>query len=160
MLSPLHFTASRTLVRKIGGERLERNNVFGHPLFPNLQSAWLKQLYAVKPRVPLLCGAWRVVCRRGLNCDSSKWPEKSGLFVLLLISVKGRGNSIFRTEPHPPCIRRIPCYRPARSSSIGPTFTIVSTIISTGVPFRLPRMYTREPKLPARLYGPLFSVNA
>ena len=84
MLSPLYFTASRTLVRKIGGERLERNNVFGHPLLPNLQSAWLKQLYTVKPRVPLLSRAWRVACRRGLNCDSSKWPEKSGLFVLLL----------------------------------------------------------------------------
>ena len=156
MLSPLHFTASRTLVRKIGGERLERNNVFGHLLLRKLQIAWLKQLYVVKPRVPLLCGAWRVACRRGLNRESSKWPEKSGLFVLLLISVKGRGHSIFRTKPHPPCTRRIPCYRPARSPSIGPTFTIVFT----GVPFRLPRMYTREPKLPTRLYGPLFSVNA
>jgi hypothetical protein len=156
MLSPLHFTASRTLVRKIGGERLERNNVFGHLLLRKLQIAWLKQLYVVKPRVPLLCGAWRVACRRGLNRESSKWPEKSGLFVLLLISVKGRGHSIFRTKRHPSCTRRIPCYRPARSPSIGPTFTIVFT----GVPFRLPRMYTREPKLPTRLYGPLFSVNA
>lgn len=90
MLSPLHFTAPRTLVRKIGGERLDRNNIFGHLVLPKARSAWFKQLYTVKPRVQLLCGVWGVACRRGLKCDSSKWPEKSGLFVLLLIRLRLR----------------------------------------------------------------------
>jgi hypothetical protein len=75
-------------------ERLERNSVFGHLLLPKARSAWFAQLYTVKPRVQLLCGVWRVAYRCGLKRDSSKWPEKSGLFVLLLIRLRLRVTNI------------------------------------------------------------------